>query len=172
MKDPRDGQTYKTVVIDDQEWMAENLNYQTNNSYCYDDNSANCAKYGRLYEWEEALNACPEGWHLATNEDFEILLANVGEKTASKVLKSITGWRDDDGERGNGLDAFGFNALPAGHRNFDGYFYYAGEYAYFWSATELSEGSAYVLDLGYDHDSAYLNLSYKDSAYSVRCLRD
>lgn len=80
MKDPRDGQTYKTVKIGKQVWMAENMNYDIKHSYCYDDDPKNCQKYGRLYTWEAALNACPSGWHLPTKEEFKTLLANVGEK--------------------------------------------------------------------------------------------
>lgn len=110
LRDSRDGQTYKYVKIGNQVWMAENLNYETANSYCYNDNSTNCEKYGRLYEWSAALNACPIGWHLPSDADFEILVEAVGgENVAGKNLKSTTGWD----LCGNGVD-FGFNALPGG----------------------------------------------------------
>ena len=172
MKDSRDGQTYKTVVIVDQEWMAENLNYETENSYCYNESIENCKKYGRLYTWKAALNACPEGWRLPTDADFETLMSNVGGiETAGKMLKSTTGWEAYAGERGNGVDAFGFNVLPVGYRYYDGDFSGAGKGADFWSATEDNEDYAYYLDLGYNRESAYLNYYSKDNANSVRCLR-
>ena len=91
--DTRDGKVYKTIQIGSQTWMAENMNYEKTGSYCYDDDPANCEKYGRLYTWGAALNACPEGYHLPTAEEFATLISNVGgEEIAGKMLKSSTGW--------------------------------------------------------------------------------
>ena len=74
MTDPRDGQTYQTVTLGNQTWLAQNLNYETdNNSWCYDDDPENCETYGRLYDWEAAMSACPDGWHLASDEDWTTL---------------------------------------------------------------------------------------------------
>ena len=176
--DTRDGKAYKTIQIGSQTWMAENLNYETENSYCYDDDLANCETYGRLYTWEAALNACPEGWHLPTKEEFVTLISNVGGiDVAAKMLKSTTGWWeavDDSGQAldCNGIDKYGFNVLPAGFRDFNGIFYLAGKSADFWSATENDGDDAYYLSLDCSNEDAGL-LNY-DKAYatSVRCLRD
>ena len=124
LRDSRDGQTYRTVTIGNQTWMAQNLNYETEDSYCYDDKPANCATYGRLYVWEAALDACPSGWHLPSKEEFEVLLTAVGGiqdaednwhwNDAGKKLKSVKGWYDENGKSGNGSDVFGFSALSTG----------------------------------------------------------
>lgn len=167
--DSRDAKTYQTVKIGNQEWMAENLNYETENSYCYKDSTENCKKYGRLYTWEAALNACPEGYHLPTEEEFATLISNVGGKeTAGKMLKSTTGWYED----GHGVDKYGFNVLPAGGRYGDGDFDYAGKSALFWSATEFDEYYADVLALSYSHEGGSRKLADTDIAFPVRCLRD
>ena len=164
--DPRDGQTYRTVQIGSQTWMAENLNYRTDDSYCYDDESANCRKYGRLYTWNAALNACPSGWHLPSKAEFETLIAAVGGYgVAGRALKSTSGWMED----GNGTDVYGFSALPAGYYN-DGNFFNVGSNATFWSATEGSSNYAYAWYLS--AGSAYLNGLNKGNGSAVRCLRN
>ncbi|OWV06235.1 fibrobacter succinogenes major paralogous domain-containing protein [Fibrobacter sp. UWH1] len=171
VKDSRDGKTYKTVKIGNQTWMAENLNYKTKESVCYGNKDANCKEYGRLYTWGGAQNACPAGWHLPTKEEWEILLKNVGGKeTAGRALKSRHGWNDD----GNGFDNYGFSALPAGSSYSNGYFYDAGYYAFFWSASQYDSDSdsAYYMRLYYNYGGAYMFNGNKYYGHSVRCLQN
>ena len=171
MTDPRDGQTYRTVKIGNQVWMAENLNYETANSYCYKDSVSKCTKYGRLYTWAAAKTACPSGWHLPTEIEFKELVATVGgSSTAGKMLKSTSGWDDDEGESGNGTDAYLFTALPAGDRSDNGGIYRdEGLYAFFWGSTD--DGIAYSMNLHYHDDIAGLGYGHKDTGHSVRCIK-
>ena len=131
MPDARDGESYQTVRIGKQIWMAENLKVKTEGSWCYEDKESDCQKYGWLYNWDAAKVACPVGWHLPSKEEFEILFEFVGGaqedawkwENAGKMLKSTNGWNEYGGKDGNGTDAFGFSALPAGYRNRSGDFY-------------------------------------------------
>jgi len=109
--DSRNGTKYKTVKIGTQTWMAENLNYEVGGSKCYNDNPANCTKYGRLYDWTTATTICPSGWHLPTNADWETLVNN-DAGGAGKHLKSLEGWED---QHHGSLDTYGFKALPGGY---------------------------------------------------------
>ena len=182
LTDVRDGQTYKTVKIGEQWWMAENLNYryipqiaeEDSSSYCYNDDPANCAKYGRLYRWSAALVVCPEGWHLPdTTELIALFDAVGGQATAGKKLKSTEGWKDkNDGTSGNGSDNFGFSALPAGSRNIFGDFNFEGKDAEIWSSTEINSSGAHDMYLNYGYGSANLDYGSKSNGFSVRCLRD
>ena len=168
MTDARDGQTYRTVKIGSQVWMAENLNYKTDKSYCYNDSAEYCATYGRLYAWDAAKLACPADWHLPTNAEFEVLFSTVGGQfTAGIKLKSTSGW----GRDGNGSDDFSFSALPAGNVGVDGNFY-NDKKAYFWSSTEHYSDVAYFIRLDYGNDSADLVDDLKILGYSVRCVKD
>ena len=121
--DSRDGQSYDIVKIGSLTWMAENLNFETESSACPDGDSRNCKRLGRLYTWAEAKSVCPEGWRLPTKADFEALMA--AADGSGVVLKARDGWF----KKGNGSDAFGFKALPAGYRSVDGKFDGIGGYA-------------------------------------------
>jgi uncharacterized protein (TIGR02145 family) len=110
LTDSRDGKKYKTIVIGTQTWMAENLNYETaSNSMCYKNDASNCATYGRLYTWATAMSACPAGWHMPTLSERNALGLSIGGQPGEegKHLKATSGWQD-----GNGLDTYGFAALP------------------------------------------------------------
>ena len=168
MTDERDGQTYKTVKIGDQTWMAENLNYEIAGSFCYGDDTSNCTKYGRLYYWSSALNACPNGWHLPSQMEWNSLMNEVGgSSSAGKFLKSKNGWLDN----GNGLDGYSFSALPAGEVH-NGSYSSKEQCAFFWSSTENSNDLAYALYLYSEYDIANVGLYGKNWGESVRCLKD
>lgn len=105
LTDARDGQTYKTTVVNGQHWMAENLRYDAGDaSACYDDDESNCEKYGRLYTWDSLI--CPTGWRLPTVEEYRAL-EEFAEEDISR-LKSTSDWENP------GTDEFGLNFLPGG----------------------------------------------------------
>jgi uncharacterized protein (TIGR02145 family) len=105
-KDIRDGKEYKTVKIGNLVWMAENLNYKMENSWCYGNDDFNCKKYGRLYDWSTAKKACPAGWHLPSRDELEDLIQTVDDKNAEK--KTILG---DASKSIGGATGFILNAL-------------------------------------------------------------
>jgi uncharacterized protein (TIGR02145 family) len=170
-----DGDYYKTVKIGDQVWMAENLNYAVEGSKCYNNDPANCDKYGRLYNWSTAISICPSGWHLPSGADWEKLINYVENKNecfgcAGKYLKATSDWNED----GNGQDTYGFSALPGGIGNSEGNgnFRDIGEYGVWWSSSECYEYNAYVRLMYYDYDYAFYNVGGKEILLSVRCLQD
>lgn len=81
---------YPTIVIDGLSWMTENLNYEVDGSWCYEDEPLNCEKYGRFYSWEAAVNACAalgNAWRLPTYDELNTLIKNIGEnEDAYKAL--------------------------------------------------------------------------------------
>jgi len=166
--DPRDGKVYKTVKIGTQTWFAENLNYEAEGSVCYENNPDNCAKYGRLYNWETAMKVCPKGWHLPSNDEWNVLVEFAGgEGVAGDKLKTKSGWRED-----NGTDELSFSALPGGI-GFLGDYGLIGYYGYWWSA--FSKYSCYY---AYWHGMTYSEEGAAEEDFepyflrSVRCLQD
>ena len=173
MTDERDGKTYKTVTIGTQTWMAENLNYDTDATNCYDGREDLCTIYGGLYKWGAAMVVCPSGWHLPDTTEWKMLITAVGgESTAGRMLKSTSGWDDYKGENGNGTDAYSFAVLPAGYYWGNVMDYrYEGSYTCFWSSTgNRNTGSAYYMRVFVRDDaSLYYENNYK---FSVRCVQD
>ena len=189
--DSRNDKTYKTVVIGNQTWMAENLNYKTpdGSSRCYpisgttntsDEDNANCDKYGRLYNWNTAMNnsasstanpsgvqgICPNGWHLPSRTEWNVL----GNDT--KKLKATSSWNNLwNGNSGNGTDDYGFSALPGGGGYSYGSFFSVDDNGSWWS-TEDDASDAYTLDMLYDRSYAIWSKYGKSLLYSVRCVKD
>ena len=196
--DAKTEQIYKMVTIApegtdySETWMAENLNYKTGISWCYDDKDENCAKYGRLYTWASAVGktetecgygkecnlgtgdirgVCPEGWHLPSLEEWEDLFKAVGGiLTAGAKLKSKTGWMEYSGI--NNEDAFGFSALPAGGRYNNGSYSAEGAFALFWSTTKYDGISAFYINFFAHKEDAYFSVDDKTYGFSVRCLKN
>jgi len=197
---PYEGKTYKTVKIGSQVWMTENLNYDVSGSKCYKDDPANCAKYGRLYDWATAMalspscnstscsgdikpkhqGICPSGWHIPSNADWETLMKHVNPSCSDNTsyyceagtkLKSKTDWEPYSGVPA-GTDEYGFSALPGGGGFSDGSFDYVGNYGIWWSASEFNSDGAYYRNMVRSDEYVGYDFNGKGVFYSVRCLQD
>jgi uncharacterized protein (TIGR02145 family) len=170
--DSRNGKKYRTVAIGEQTWMAENLNYNASGSKCYDNKPANCDKYGRLYNWSTARNACPKGWHLPSYEEWEALMDFVGgSSTAGTKLKSASGWSTGSGYK-PGTDEFGFSALPGGFDGGSSGFGTVGISGGWWNAKETNASYAYSRAMYYYRADVVGYFYGKTSFFSVRCVKD
>ncbi len=182
--DPRDGQEYAFIEIGDQTWMAENLNYETENSWWYDNDPDNGDTYGRLYTWEAALDACPDGWHLPSDEEWKSLEMELGMSqneadgtsfrgtNQGEQMKSASGWHTNDG---HGTNSSGFNGFPGGIliRNggqfkFDDLFHNG----VWWSSTSYSEWRAWLRRLYFGKNQISRTYTFKAEGFSVRCLKN
>jgi len=171
--DTRDGTTYRYVGIGNQIWMAENLNYSgddNNVGACYNNAPDSCAKYGRLYNWATVMNGassstlspsgvrgvCPSGWHVPSDAEWTTLVRYIDPRAvgdwdndAGTILRSTTGWYDDNNYYIPSTDDFGFSALPAGQAfgyvnetGFHGSSLGVGERGLWWTSTTTGSNSA------------------------------
>jgi uncharacterized protein (TIGR02145 family) len=151
-------QSFKTVKIGNQIWMAENMNIPVPGSWDYNDNKSLGAKYGRLYTWEAAQKVCPSGWRLPTEKDWQQLIEYLGgENIAGKNLKP----------GGNA----GFNAQLGGMSSV-GNFLLLNNYGTFWTASSYDNDHAwyfYVTASGQGITKTYFDKRY---GFSVRCIKN
>lgn len=180
--DTRDGQTYNIVTIGNQTWFAENLNYETADSWWYQDDETNGNEWGRLYLWDASINACPNGWHLPSDDEWKSLEMYMGMSQSEvdnrdlrgtdegQKLKSADGWNAD----GNGIDAVGFKALPGGMRNNNGFFAYKDSYGSWWTSTEdlAQTQQKYYRFLESSEDQVGRNTYHSIAGLSVRCIKN
>jgi uncharacterized protein (TIGR02145 family) len=205
--------SFKTVKIGNQVWMAENLNVDKflngdpipeakteeewrkagvngQPAWCYYDNDpANGAKYGKLYNLyavNDARGLAPGGWHISTDEERSVLQTfiesnydedlmaeiNTGRKTSQdefdKLTKSKFGW----GQNGNGTDDFGLKLMPGGSRSSFGIWGGEGAYGYWWEKS-YGGGSYFLVSYDLVYEWYWDDLDDTDSfGFSVRCLRD
>ena len=162
--DSRNHITYGTVKIGSQVWLSENLNYSMDGSYCFDDDSENCEIFGRLYTWDAAMKACPEGWRLPSDDDFYTLQKFAGGLDAGLQLKS-TSWF--------GNDTYNFSVISTGYRNTSSRYVDLGKYAFFWTSTENQYNHEQAGDFRFEKKSS-MHGSFKDdkiNGFSVRCIK-
>jgi uncharacterized protein (TIGR02145 family) len=181
-KDSRDGKTYRTVKIGTQTWMSENLAWKTGiGCLAYDNNEINVATYGYLYNWETANKACPAGWYLPSEKEWETLATYLEGDSIAHIKLKETGtehWKEADSSVTN---KSGFTALPGGIFNNNSFkhkieFQYLGNYGYWWSSTtEPGEGNylnACFRILGDYYKNEKLDYATKSRGSSVRCIKD
>lgn len=173
--DSRDEAKYKTMTIDGQTWMAENLDFADSvavselkgDSWCYDGDSDKCAKYGRLYTFNAAEHACPEGWSLPSKEDWNKLIGVVQQS-----VNEASTWADVVpyliSSEWSGVDAveeFDFSAYPAGTKKYNSSsFYGLGNETNFWN----EDGSCLMIK----SKSIVIESHDKDYGFSVRCVKN
>ena len=181
MTDIRDNQTYTTVKIGTQCWMAENLNYgnlivstqmQRDNciseKYCFSDIPANCTSYGGLYQWDELMqydNAaaaqgfCPPGWHVPTENEWNTLFNSyISNGFAGAPLK-YTGYS-------------GFNAFLSGTRFNNVNWNFSNFAVMFWSSTIEAPDKAWAHGMNSFNPSVSYYPSSRTHAFNVRCIKD
>jgi len=170
-----EGQTYKTVKMPDGKvWFAENLNYAASGSKCHNNEPANCEKYGRLYNWNTALSACPRGWHLPSSAEWSALLNAVGRDMAGTKLRTASGWGYTANFK-SGTDNYGFSALPgSGHASDHSFGLYdkVGTVGCWWSASKYDNNRFYYLQMFSSDEYVSWLFDVGGALFSVRCVRE
>lgn len=191
--DPRDGHTYKTIVIKGETWMAENLAYLPQVSppseisstekhyyvYGYEGSDVEEAKatknyetYGVLYNWQAAADrfqgVCPAGWSLPSDLDFDYFKTSFSNNGNKFKEIGTAHWEIDPGS----TNETGFTALPGGCLGSDGSFYDISKFSYFWSGRKYGDTNAWGLAFGSDYYSIVVFNGNVEKGQSVRCVKE
>ena len=189
-------ETTSEIKIGNQIWMTQNLNVDKfrngdpiphartkrqwrkaakagEPAWCYyGSDSYLGGKNGRLYNWHavnDPRGLAPDGWRIPNLEEWEQLVTELGGKSsAGLAMKSSEDWRPN----GNGTNSSGFNGRPAGFRNADGIYYFLGEYAKWWTATEGDTKNAWSHFLCHGSKLAVKYYMHKGYGLSVRCVKE
>lgn len=161
--------SFKTM-LDERVWSDKNLDVAITDSHCQENDVNKCRRYGRLYTWAAAKNACSllgVGWRLPTLGEWQIL---------AKAYGGIYGEADDKGksayialiEEGNS----GFNAVLGGNREANGNFERLGAHGFYWTATEADTAEAWFINFAKGATLVNQHTGDKYRGFSVRCIKD
>ncbi len=156
--DVRDDKKYNISKLKDGKvWMMQNLNFEMPNSFCVNEDPSNCEKWGRLYTWNAARNACPENWHLPSKKEWDTMLSFYGSDPSSIYTN---------------LSYLGFTKEVGGYGGMGKKFYYYGEAGVIWTNSRDSKVNAFIID--YNIKSKTLNIGSRlmVDANSCRCVKD
>ena len=192
-----DGNEYSTIKIGDQVWLVENLNvtkYQNGDpisnetnleqwaslntgAYCnYDFITSNGDIYGKLYNWyavNDSRKIAPEGWHVATNEDWNVLINFLGGNSIAGGKLKEEGTSHWESPNTGATNIVGFTALPGGCLESQvGTWCMDGFNGGWWTNTDFNAENAWYIFLEYDSESVKNFYYNKKNGYSVRCVKD
>jgi uncharacterized protein (TIGR02145 family) len=196
LADP-DGNVYHIIVIGSQTWMAENLRTtkyrngtpidhpgtdedawynNTTGAYAwYNNDNTQKDIYGALYKWHAVANPaglCPSGWHVPSDEEWDILVSFLGGETVAGSSLKETGNMHWFNQNTDATNSSGFTALPGGSKSEYGVFANLGYDGYFWTSTAYNMGNAWNRSLSLFDGLVTRIYTNKGFGYSVRCIRD
>lgn len=160
LKDNRNGKSYKLQNAAGKLWMAEDLNFETANSMCFNSEDTNCNKYGRLYTYAAAQRACPDGWRLPNRDEAQAVI------DAADFPWSYSGRCKGDNDC-DFTEEMGFHWTSAtaqeGDKNFDS-----------------NKGDSYAVIIvekepeyaGEGADQKFFQVDSKTKFFSVRCVQN
>ena len=171
--DPRDGTTYPTVEIGGMTWLARNLAFAAKESSCPHGDERACNSMGRLYPWRVAVGACPAGWHLSTEDEWQRLERYLGMPEEQIVLERLRG-----PGLGDLLKTGGSTRLDiplAGWRRPEGDFRVGNgndRAAALWVGTKANDAEAWHRDLSSARSGIWRSPVSFDYSLSVRCVKN
>jgi uncharacterized protein (TIGR02145 family) len=154
-------------------WFGRNLDYAVAGAFCFRDNPQACATHGRLYTWELARQACPSGWHLGTEVEWQRLEAHLGMKPEELLQKKGRGPGIGDKLKPGGSSGLGITL--SGWRSPDGVFHEGNgndRAAALWTATEADQDTAWHRDVSSARSVVWRSEVDKPYGLSVRCVKD
>lgn len=200
LTDPRDrGETYHTVMIGSQNWMAENLNVSTflngdsipqaqtmaewekagnekRPAWCYYKNDPSTYEdYGKLYNWyavKDPRGLAPVGWHVPGDAEWAALIAYLGGELIAGGKMKETGTSHWGTPNTSATNNSGFSGFSGGSRHMEGEFIEAGKSGTWWSSTGFDAKAAVYIFLFYNNDNVFMTMGNKHFGMSVRCLKD
>jgi len=136
-----------TVTIGNQTWMVDNAGTTTEGSRCHWGDEKSCGTNYRVYNWDGAQKACPEGFH----------------------LPSLKEWAElEEGRKSNTKD---YQYLCVG-KSYSGGFCFSPVFSVFWATDELDQNNAYTWDPEFDYSQMKPATAGKDEYLAVRCVKD